>query len=87
MARQCSNKSRDIIGIWAIEVGDRFPGAHVRGTDQSPEQCKWTPPNVDFILEDCEQDEWLAQDYDFIHFRFMASVLKDVAGVLRQTYK
>jgi hypothetical protein len=74
-------------GIWAVEVGDRFPSARVRGIDLSPVQPEWVAVNVDFILDDCEQDEWLDQDADFIHFRFMAIVLKDVAGVLRRAYQ
>ncbi|KAK4138389.1 S-adenosyl-L-methionine-dependent methyltransferase [Trichocladium antarcticum] len=73
-------------GIWAVEVGDRLPNAHVRGIDLSPNQPVWVPPNVDFLVDDCEQGEWLDQDADLVHFRFMAIVLKDVAGVLRHAF-
>jgi hypothetical protein len=72
------------IGVWAIEVGDRFPSARVRGIDLSPSQPAWVPPNVDFLVDDCEQGEWLDTDADFVHFRFMTIVLKDVSNVLRR---
>jgi len=45
------------------------------------------PPNVEFLVDDCEQDEWLDQNADFVHFRFMAVVLTDVVGVLKRAYE
>ncbi|KAK1855538.1 methyltransferase domain-containing protein [Colletotrichum chrysophilum] len=45
-------------GIWAMEVGDQYPGAEVTGADLSPIQPDWIPPNVRFIVDDVE-DEWL----------------------------
>jgi hypothetical protein len=75
-----------VAGVWAIEVGDQFPNARVRGIDLSPIQPVWVPPNVDFLVDDCEQGDWLDQDADLIHFRFMTIVLKDVLGVLEHAY-
>ncbi|KAL2138694.1 hypothetical protein VTI28DRAFT_6367 [Corynascus sepedonium] len=74
-------------GIWAIEMGDRFPSARVRGIDLSPTQPAWVPPNVDFLVDDCEQDEWLDRDVDFVHLRFMIIVLRDVPRVLSHAYE
>jgi hypothetical protein len=85
--RAFDQQSCETIGIWAIEVGDRFPDARVRGIDLSPAQPAWVPPNVDFLVDDCEQGEWLDRNVDFVHFRFMTVVLKDVAGVLRRAYE
>ncbi|KAH8691983.1 S-adenosyl-L-methionine-dependent methyltransferase [Talaromyces proteolyticus] len=73
-------------GIWAIDAGDRYPSAHVRGIDLSPIQPTWVPPNVDFLIDDCEKD-WLATDCDFVHFRFMVIILKDVQTVLQHAYE
>ena len=39
-------------GVWAIEVGDQFPNARVRGIDLSPTQPVWVPPNVDFLVDE-----------------------------------
>lgn len=69
-------------GIWAIDAGDRWPMARVRGMDISPVQPIWVPPNVDFLVDDCEQ-EWLMRgEVDYAHFRFMATVLKNLPVVL-----
>ena len=35
-------------GIWAIEVADMFPQAHVIRNDLSPIQPRWVPSNVHF---------------------------------------
>lgn len=35
-------------GIWAIDFGDMCPKCEVIGTDLSPIQPKWVPPNVRF---------------------------------------
>lgn len=53
------------------------------GVDLSPIQPHWIPPNVDFIVDDIE-DQWVhANDFDFAHFRFVNSVLKDNNTTLR----
>ncbi|KAK6526637.1 hypothetical protein TWF694_005218 [Orbilia ellipsospora] len=31
-------------GIWAIEMADKYPSAHVLGVDISPIQPRWVPP-------------------------------------------
>ncbi len=69
-----------------MDMGDLFPSARVRGIDLSPAQSRWVPPNVDFLVDDCEKD-WLTHDIDFVHFRFMVIILKDVPTVLRRAHK
>ncbi|KFZ13083.1 hypothetical protein V501_03898 [Pseudogymnoascus sp. VKM F-4519 (FW-2642)] len=73
-------------GIWAIEVGDLYPSAHILGIDLTPIQPLWVPPNVEFVVDDCEKD-WLTGDVDLAHFRFMAMILRDIPGVLGHAYK
>lgn len=67
-------------------VGDQFPSARVCGIDLTPIQPLWVPPNVEFLIDDCEQD-WLARDVDLVHFRFMVVILRDISGVLEHAYK
>ncbi|EPE06649.1 methyltransferase domain-containing protein [Ophiostoma piceae UAMH 11346] len=57
-------------GIWAMEVGDKYPMAQVVGVDLSPIQPVWVPPNVSFIIDDIE-DEWITSTgvYDYVHLR------------------
>ncbi|KAK4121743.1 S-adenosyl-L-methionine-dependent methyltransferase [Parathielavia appendiculata] len=74
-------------GEWAIEVGETFPSAKVTGVDLSPIQPLWIPPNVEFIVDDIE-DEWVhANDYDFAHFRFVNTLLKDNVAVLTRVFQ
>lgn len=56
------------------------------GIDLSPIQPVWIPPNVKFIIDDCEE-EWLNGDnFDLVHLRFMSPVLKDVPKMCAQSY-
>lgn len=74
-------------GIWAIEVGDLFPGAEILGLDLSPIQPEWVPPNVKFMIDDIE-DEWAnGPDWDFVHFRGMALTLRDLQKAVDQTFE
>ncbi|KIL85357.1 hypothetical protein FAVG1_11313 [Fusarium avenaceum] len=36
-------------GIWALDFADEYPNAEVIGTDISPIQPSWVPPNLKFI--------------------------------------
>ncbi|KPM35459.1 hypothetical protein AK830_g11128 [Neonectria ditissima] len=73
-------------GLWAIEVGDKFPSAEVMGLDLSPIQPVWVPTNVKFLVDDVE-DEWLnGDDFDFVHLRNMIPILKSPVNLLRQAY-
>lgn len=43
----------------------------------SPIQPVWIPPNVEFIVDDIE-DEWVyANDFDYVHLRFVGICIKD----------
>lgn len=62
-------------GIWAVEVGDSSPSAHVIGIDLSPIQPTLVPPNVEFQIMDAEEDwEGLDERFDLIHTQFMNGV-------------
>jgi hypothetical protein len=51
----------------------KFPQAQVIGNDISSIQPNWVAPNVEFIVEDFEQ-EWHYEpnSFDFIHARLLA---------------
>lgn len=66
-------------GIWAIDFGDENPGSEVLGTDLSPIQPTWVPPNVKFYIDDAESD-WIYgadEKFDFIHCRGMSGAIND----------
>jgi tRNA G46 methylase TrmB len=44
-------------GIWCIEMADTYPDCQVIGTDLSPIQPQWVPPNLKFEIDDFER-EW-----------------------------
>ena len=59
-------------GVWATEMGDRFPAADIIGVDLSPIQPSWVPPNVKFEIDDIE-DEWTfpQNHFDFVFSKVM----------------
>ncbi|KAJ3537848.1 hypothetical protein NM208_g6153 [Fusarium decemcellulare] len=60
--------------IWAIDFADEYPNAQVIGTDLSPIQPTWIPPNVKFELEDATDTwTWPEDTFDFIHIRYLVA--------------
>lgn len=54
------------------DFGETYPGTEVIGTDLSPIQPKWVPPNVQFQIDDCLQDwTWPADHFDLVHIRML----------------
>ncbi|KAG6071168.1 hypothetical protein E4U16_006305 [Claviceps sp. LM84 group G4] len=75
-------------GIWAIEFGDRFPNASVIGTDLSPCQPQWVPPNVRFEIDDATLDwTWNANYFDFIHIRYVLGGIQDWTALFKEAYR
>ena len=71
-------------GIWAIEMGDRFPDASILGNDLSPTQPRWVPPNVRFEVDDVEAEWAYHEKFDYIHCRFMGNAIQDWPRLLKQ---
>lgn len=75
-------------GIWAIDFADENPGSEVIGTDLSPIQPTWIPPNAKFYIDDAES-EWVYSDtehFDFIHVRTLSGGITDWDKLIRQSY-
>ncbi|KAK4240966.1 hypothetical protein C8A03DRAFT_12786 [Achaetomium macrosporum] len=65
-------------GIWAIDFGDQYPNTEVIGTDLSPMQPTWVPPNVKFEIDDANMDwTWAENSFDFVHARILAGSISD----------
>jgi len=75
-------------GIWAIDFADQFPSAEVIGTDLSPIQPQWVPPNCKFELEDASL-EWTYREnhFDFIHIRYLPGAISDWTALYKQAYR
>ena len=68
-------------------MGDNFPSARVIGVDLSRIQPVWLPPNVEFFVDDVE-DEWVQlSDFDYVHIRVVLSTLKDPRRVLTTAFE
>ncbi|KAH8684983.1 S-adenosyl-L-methionine-dependent methyltransferase [Ilyonectria robusta] len=74
-------------GIWAMDFADQYPSAQVIGTDLSPIQPKWTPPNCTFEVEDFEA-EWLYEKpFDFIHGRELEGCISNDDQLFHRAFK
>ena len=76
-------------GIWAIDFADSFPNTEVTGTDLSPIQPSWVPPNLRFMVDDAES-QWLyspGRPFDFIHARDLGGAIADWPRLMRQSYE
>ncbi|RDW58231.1 S-adenosyl-L-methionine-dependent methyltransferase-10 [Coleophoma cylindrospora] len=74
-------------GIWAIDFADQFPGSLVVGTDLSPIQPGWIPPNLEFEVDDCEDDWNRKTNFDYIHIRSLSGAIKDWPRLLAQVFE
>ncbi|KAK9440384.1 Methyltransferase type 12 [Metarhizium brunneum] len=75
-------------GIWAIEMGDQFPSAHILGIDLSPIQPDWLPPNVRFMVDDMES-AWLhpRNHFDYVHSRHTVMAIKQWDRLYRRAFE
>lgn len=75
-------------GTYAIELADMYPSALVEATDLSPIQPTYGPANVNFIIDDAEQEDWAIPHsyYDYIHTRFMLGSFRSYKDVVKRAY-
>jgi SAM-dependent methyltransferase len=74
-------------GIWAIDIADEYPSSTIIGTDISPIQPLWVPPNCSFHIEDAQLDWTYAHaSFDFVHIRAMYGSISDWPKLYRQAY-
>lgn len=69
------------------EFADLHPSAEVIGTDLSPIQPQFIPPNLTFEVDDC-CDEWIYKNkFDFIHVRGLYGCVADWSEFYKDAYK
>jgi len=75
-------------GLWAVDFGEQFPDCKVVGTEISPMQPSWVPPNVHWEIDNAE-DEWTWPDnhFDYIHVRTLVGSIKDWDRFYRQAFR
>lgn len=64
-------------GIWAMEVADAFPEKEVVGTDLSPIQPDFVPPNCEFVVDDVEREWAWERKFDYVHCRMLCLGMHD----------
>ncbi|RSL71566.1 hypothetical protein CEP54_001346 [Fusarium duplospermum] len=75
-------------GIWAIDFAEAFPETEVIGTDVSPIQPSWVPPNLRFEIDDCTQEWTFAPNsLDYIHMRWLVGSIVDWPQLFKEAYK
>lgn len=75
-------------GIWALDFADEFPSSEVIGTDLSPMQPSWVPPNLKFEVDDCLMEwTWPENYFDFIHARCMYGSIPDWTDLNKKVLK
>ncbi|KAK0644278.1 S-adenosyl-L-methionine-dependent methyltransferase [Cercophora newfieldiana] len=72
-------------GIWAVELGDKYPDAKITGIDLSPIQPDFVPENVHFFVDDFDED-WVEPEhkYDYIHVRYTLFSVRDRRALYRK---
>ena len=69
------------------DFADAHPDTEVIGTDISPIQPQWCPPNLTFEIDDTELD-WTFErrTFDFVHARYLLGSIQDWPRLFRQAY-
>jgi len=70
------------------DFADQYPHVEVTGTDITPIQPTWTPPNLTFELDDANQEwTWPDNTFDFVYVRFLNGCIRDWEKFYRQAYR
>ncbi|ERT01406.1 hypothetical protein HMPREF1624_02652 [Sporothrix schenckii ATCC 58251] len=73
-------------GIWAVEFAEQHPEADVLGTDLSPIQPEYVPPNLRFEVDDVEDDWVYSHPFDFVHGRYILPSLRNPRATLQRIF-
>ncbi len=78
----------DHSNIPSRDFAHQFPRAEVIGTDLSPTQPAWVPPNCKFVLDDA-QLPWNFPDnhFDYVHMRLLMGSIKDWPALYKEVYR
>ncbi|KAI9832860.1 MAG: hypothetical protein M1826_001027 [Phylliscum demangeonii] len=76
-------------GMWPMVMSEIFPNCKIIGTDLSPIQPGEVPPNVQFVVDDMAEDDWLypLDHFDFIHTRVLLGCFEDFRDVVKRSYR
>ena len=70
------------------DFADAYPSAQVIGSDLSPCQPEWVPPNVHFEVADASlQWPWKDDYFDFVHVRYLFGAIHDWPALFCEAYR
>ncbi|PWW80887.1 S-adenosyl-L-methionine-dependent methyltransferase [Tuber magnatum] len=74
-------------GSWAVDIADMYPSAHVIGTDLSPIQSHWVPPNLVYEIDDAESEWTYKRDsFDLVHTRYLTGAFADWPKFIERSF-
>ena len=94
-ARECGQRLSMLQTLYELllihlhsDFADQHPAALVIGTDLSPIQPTWVPPNLSFEISDCcEEWSYEKDSFDFIHIRGLYGSVADWSAFYVEVYK
>ncbi|KAF4503566.1 hypothetical protein FAGAP_173, partial [Fusarium agapanthi] len=70
------------------DFADAYPSAQVIGSDLSPTQPEWVPPNVHFEIADATLTwPWKDNYFDFVHIRYLFGGVQDWPALFQEAYR
>lgn len=75
-------------GIWPMEMAELFPDTAVVGTDLSPSQPTVIPPNLQFVIDDAAEPDWLYPHahFSYIHTRVLLGCFEDFRQIISRAF-
>ncbi|EXL64771.1 hypothetical protein FOPG_18975 [Fusarium oxysporum f. sp. conglutinans race 2 54008] len=73
-------------GIWAIDFADDHPEAEVLGIDLSPIQPRFVPANLEFQIDDIDEEWNYSAPFTCIHSRMMNMSIQNWEDYLRKAF-
>ncbi|KAK7583027.1 hypothetical protein V3481_012321 [Fusarium oxysporum f. sp. vasinfectum] len=73
-------------GIWAIEFADDHPEAEDLGIDLSPIQPRLVPANLEFQIDDIDEEWNYSAPFTYIHSRMMNMSIQNWEDYLRKIF-
>ena len=69
-------------------MADKYASALIIGVDTASIQPSWVPPNVQFEIDDIEDDWlWAKESFDFIHGRELILAIRDWPKLIKQSFQ
>ncbi|ORY11996.1 S-adenosyl-L-methionine-dependent methyltransferase [Clohesyomyces aquaticus] len=75
-------------GKWATDMAKLYPSAYITGTDLSPIQPERIHPNLHFVIDDANEDDWmLSHLQDYIHTRILMGCFEDFREIIAKSFR